>query len=449
MKLPEIFEARMENLLGENYAAFRESLEHVSFGGLRVNTLKISVERFLELSPFKLRPIPWVPEGFYYEEADRPGKHPYHHAGLYYIQEPSAMSPVILLDPQPGERVMDTCAAPGGKTCQMAARMKNQGVIFTNDISATRAKALLHNVEISGIKNAIVLCEDPQKLAVPLRGKLDRILVDAPCSGEGMFRKMDSSVKLWGPEKQEEYYGMQMPILESASGMLAPGGHLVYSTCTFNRLENEDVIFGFLKGHPEFSQEPGEVALASLGFSGGEGEDATAMYRLWPHTVEGEGHFLARLQKRNDVKVSSQSPLSGGKAPEAFQEFAARYMPGWKTEGVYRQLEERLMLVPAHDADLSGMRILREGWLLGSIKKGRFEPSQALAMGLKASEFSQRIDFSPENPDLIRYIKGETIHIDGPKGWILITVNDYPLGWAKGMDGSLKNHYPASWRRQD
>ncbi len=449
MKLPAIFEERMENLLGEKYPEFREALEMPPLFGLRINTLKISVDRFLELSPFRLRPIPWVPEGFYYDEGDRPAKHPYYHAGLYYIQEPSAMAPVVLLDPQPGETVMDTCAAPGGKTCQIGARMRNQGLLFTNDLSATRAKALLHNVEVSGIRNAIVLCENPLKLAGRLSGKIDRVLVDAPCSGEGMFRKMEGSIKLWSADKQEEYYGMQKPILEAAAVMVAPEGHLVYSTCTYNRHENEDAVFGFLKDNLDFDQDSGPLPGASPGFSGQEGEKPTAMYRLWPHMVQGEGHFVARLKRNGKEAVPKRRQISQGNAPEAFQAFADRYMPGWKGEGVYRQLDERLMLVPSHDIDLAGIRILREGWLLGSIQKNRFEPSQALAMGLTPSEFSQTLDFSPEDPDLIRYIKGETVHRNAPKGWILITVSGYPLGWAKGMDGFLKNHYPASWRRQD
>lgn len=449
MELPEIFEKQMEKLLGEDYPQFKNALNQRPFCGLRVNTLKISVERFLEIAPFKLRPIPWVPEGFYYEEAERPGKHPYHHAGLYYIQEPSAMSPVVLLDPQPGETVLDTCAAPGGKTCQIGARMQNRGLLFTNDISATRAKALLHNVEISGIRNAIILCEDPQKLSSRLHEKMDRILVDAPCSGEGMFRKMESSVKLWGPDKPEEYYGMQKPILEAASAMLAPGGHLVYSTCTYNRLENEDVLFEFLKIHGDFSQEPGNLPLSSSGFSGVDGEQCEAMYRLWPHKIDGEGHFVARLKKQNSGNTPEGIRTSKSEAPKEFQDFTARYMPNWKAEGIYRQVEERLMLVPEHDFDLAGIRLLREGLLLGSLKKGRFEPSQALAMGIDASDFSQVLDFDPEDPDLIRYIKGETLHADAPKGWILITVNGYPLGWGKGTGEFLKNHYPAAWRRQD
>lgn len=449
MKLPVIFEERMEDLLGDDYPAFRDSMDHSSFSGLRINTLKISVERFLELAPFKLRPIPWVAEGFYYDDADRPAKHPFYHAGLYYIQEPSAMSPVSLLDPQPGERVLDTCAAPGGKTCQIAGALQNSGLLVTNDISATRAKALLRNVEINGIKNAIILCEDPPKLVKRFAGKFDRILVDAPCSGEGMFRKNQSGAKGWDPSKQDEYHALQKPLIEAAGDLLAAGGHLVYSTCTFNRHENEDIIYEFLKDHPEFRQDPGSCPGATFGFDSAEGETAEAIYRLWPHKADGEGHFLARMKKETIDEAMESIPVTHPEAPAEFKEFIGRHLPDWQGEGTYRTVGERLMLVPNHTFDFSGLRVIREGWYIGDIKKGRFEPSSALAMGLAAGGFDPCMDFEPEDPNLIRYIKGETLHLDSPKGWILIAVSGFPLGWAKGVDGFLKNHYPAAWRRLD
>lgn len=449
MKLPDIFEERMTGLLGDEYPAFRESMDQHPFSGLRINTLKISVERFLELVPFKLKPIPWIPEGFYYEESDRPTKHPYFHAGLYYIQEPSAMSPVILLDPQPGETILDACAAPGGKTCQIAARLQDEGLLLTNDISATRAKALLRNVEISGIKNAIILCEDPSKLIPRFAGKIDRILVDAPCSGEGMFRKSAGAVKSWDEFKQEEYHDLQKPLMEAAAILLAPGGRVVYSTCTFNRRENEDTITEFIKAHPDFQQDPGPFPGATLGFSSSDGEETIALYRLWPHKADGEGHFAARLKKGTEKEKSKPLSATRPEAPPEFDEFVSRYLSKWKGEGTYRQIGERLLLVPNHVFDFAGLRVIREGWYLGDIRKGRFEPSPALAMGLTSTEFSQCLDFQPDDPDLIRYIKGETLTVEAPKGWVLITVSGYPLGWAKGVSGFLKNHYPAAWRRVD
>jgi len=449
MKLPAVFEARMAELLQTEYPVYRESMEQPPFLGLRVNTLKISVEDFLKIASFRLTPIPWVPEGFYYEEGDRPTKHPFYHAGLYYIQEPSAMFPVTLLDPPPGAVVLDTCAAPGGKSCQIAARLGGEGLLLTNDISASRAKALLHNIEISGIRNAVVLCEDPPRLVPRLARRLTHMLVDAPCSGEGMFRKADGVIKAWGPDRPAEFRAMQDPLLEAAAGLLAPGGALVYSTCTFNRLENEEAIGDFLGRHGDFSQDPREIPEVSPGLPDATGAVPESLYRLWPQRHKGEGHFAARLL-REGAPEGEPWPLEACNEPPAeFASFAAQYLPAWQEEGVYRQFGERLLLMPRHRLDLAGLRVIRAGWYLGDVKKGRFEPSQALALGLKAVQFAQRLDFDPEDPELIRYIKGETLHRDCPRGWILVSVAGYPLGWAKGLDGMLKNHYPAAWRRLD
>lgn len=449
MRLPEPFRERMKSLLGEEYNAFEHSFDEKPYYGLRVNTLKISVEEFLKKSPFELKPIPWVPEGFYFDESDRPSKHPFYHAGLYYIQEPSAMSPVALLEPQPGETILDTCAAPGGKSCQIAARLQGTGLLLTNDVSATRAKALLHNIEISGIKNAIVLCEDPSKLVGRLSEAFDRILVDAPCSGEGMFRKSEGAVKAWDSFKAEACCDMQEPILEAAHQLLAPGGTLVYSTCTFNRMENEDMIYGFMDRHPEYSQSPSPISGPVPGFPGENGQPAASLYRIWPHKAEGEGHFLSRIHKGGEPGPARPVVHHQGTPPESFQEFCRQYLSEWEETGTYLQIGDRLLLVPEHRLDLKGLRIIRGGWYLGDLKKDRFEPSQAFAMGLRAEQFNQVIDFDASDPEVVRYLKGETLHVEASKGWNLITVEGFPLGWGKGNNGMLKNHYPASWRRID
>lgn len=449
MKLPAEFEERMMALLGDEFPRYRESMEQRPFLGLRVNTLKISVAEFLKIAPFRLTPIPWVPEGFYYEEADRPTKHPYYHAGLYYIQEPSAMFPVTLLAPSPGDVVLDTCAAPGGKSCQIAARLQGEGLLITNDISATRVKALLHNIEISGVKNAVILCEDPPRLVPRLASRLTHMLIDAPCSGEGMFRKSEGVMKAWGPDRPAEFRAMQDPLLKAAAGLLGPGGTLVYSTCTFNRLENEEAIGDFMQQHDGFHQVALDIPAVSPGLPAADGTEPGSLFRLWPQRQNGEGHFAARLEREGE-RPTAPWPLEPCNAPPAeFQGFMEQYLPNWAEEGVYRQIGDRLLLMPRHRLDLAGLRIIRAGWYLGDVKKGRFEPSQALAMGLRPEQFTQRMDFDAQDPDLIRYIKGETLHRDCLRGWILITVSGYPLGWAKGMDGMLKNHYPAAWRRLD
>ncbi|MCI8599907.1 MAG: RsmB/NOP family class I SAM-dependent RNA methyltransferase, partial [Lachnospiraceae bacterium] len=253
MTLPQEFQKKMQKLLGEEYGQFLESYQREPLQALRVNTLKMPVEEFQSISPFSLRPVPWASEGFYYEKVDRPGKHPYHEAGLYYIQEPSAMAVGALALPKPGERVLDLCAAPGGKTTHLASAMKGQGLLISNEIHSARAKILSTNVERMGIPNAIVTNETPESLAGRFPGFFDRIVVDAPCSGEGMFQKEEQAILQWSPENVSMCAGRQQAILEEAAKMLRPGGSLVYSTCTFAPEENEGTVSTFLKKHSEFS----------------------------------------------------------------------------------------------------------------------------------------------------------------------------------------------------
>ncbi|HHV96115.1 MAG TPA: NOL1/NOP2/sun family putative RNA methylase [Clostridiaceae bacterium] len=262
IKLPEEFLNKMQRLLGKDeYEAFLASFDMPRYYGLRVNTLKISVEEFEKISPFNVERIPWTRDGFYYNKEDSPGKHPFYHAGLYYIQEPSAMLPATVLDAKPGERVLDLCAAPGGKTTQIAASMKGKGLLIANDVSFERLKALLKNLELCGVRNAIVTNEKPKRLSEKFKGFFDKILVDAPCSGEGMFRKDESTIRSWGKYTCKACASTQRNILEYADVMLKPGGRLVYSTCTFSPEENEGVIGSFLKKHKNYEVE--EIPLTS------------------------------------------------------------------------------------------------------------------------------------------------------------------------------------------
>ncbi|MUG71378.1 RsmB/NOP family class I SAM-dependent RNA methyltransferase, partial [Paenibacillus validus] len=322
--LPAVFLQHMERLLEADFPAFLASYDEARLYGLRVNTLKLSPAAFERLSPIGLRPIPWAETGFYYQGAAprggsetegsadevRPGKHPHYHAGLYYIQEPSAMAPVELLDPKPGDRVLDLCAAPGGKTTQIAAKLQGEGVVVTNDIHPDRVKALVKNIELNGVRNAVVLNDDPAKLVDAFAGYFDKILVDAPCSGEGMFRKEEEMAKAWEPAWTAKYAAMQHTLIAQAARMLRPGGRLVYSTCTFSPEENEDIIAAFLAEHPAFEVEPVERADGRAAWSAGRpdwvrgaGEPAAAAVagtvRLWPHLVGGEGHYAAVLRRRD------------------------------------------------------------------------------------------------------------------------------------------------------
>lgn len=441
MELPLAYVEKMKALLGEEYEKYAAALRQTSYNGLRVNTLKITPQDFCARECFSLSPIPWCETGFYYKEGERPGKHPYYHAGLYYLQEPSAMSPAAILPINPGERVLDLCAAPGGKATQLAARLGGEGILVANDISAGRARALLKNIELSGIRNSMVFSEAPERLAERFAGYFDKILVDAPCSGEGMFRREPDMLKSWQPDMLAFCRTQQEKILEACAKMLRPGGMLLYSTCTFSVEENEGSIGRFLERHAAFSLCDIEKA---HGFASGVG-DFSQCARLYPHRLAGEGHFLALLQRADGEAQNDCPPEADEKAPDAFLEFAAetlRMLP----EGIYKVFGESLYLLPKEMPSAKGLRALRTGWQLGELKKGRFQPAQAFAMGLRKEDVTNTADFSLEDTRVIRYLKGETVEAEGRDGWTLVCVDGFPLGWAKRQRGRLKNKYAVSWK---
>ena len=539
-QLPQEFLERMEHMLGEEYPAFLQSYEEPRKFGLRVNTMKISVEEFQRLAPFHLTPIPWIPNGFYYEREDDPARHPFYYAGLYYLQEPSAMTPASILPVMPGEHVLDLCAAPGGKATALGAKLAGEGLLVANDISASRAKALLKNLEIFGIRNSFVTNAYPAKLAEQFAGAFDKILVDAPCSGEGMFRKDLANARVWSLEKVKECAKTQHEIIRQAVSMLKPGGLLLYSTCTFSPEENEQTIASLLQEHPE-------LQLVELpwyeGFAHGRPEladgnpELTKCVRIFPHRMAGEGHFLALLYKKKDGEADTELRLSemmegqlsdctsvenmqmeisittlqqntsgenfveqsehetqdinkkrkrktmdvdnlnlNGKARGKDKNSARERLNSvGKKSGVQSDeavLEEFLQdIAPAADytfADMDirngqvyyiqnrvpagrGIPFLRNGLYFGELRKGRFEPSQSLAMALRASDYASVLDFPQADERVRRYLGGETIDVEDlpcarKKGWQLVCVDGYPLGWGKLVNGTLKNKYHPGWR---
>ena len=428
--LPQEFLTRMEQQLGAEYPAFLASLERPRAVALRFNPLKGQSPAM----PFVGAQVPWEPAGYYYDPQARPGLHPYHEAGVYYLQEASAMSAVALLAPQPGEKICDLCAAPGGKTTQIAGRMAGDGFLLCNEYNPKRAKILSRNIERLGIANALVTNEHPPKLADKLPGFFDRVLIDAPCSGEGMFRKEEAAVTDWSQETVEMCARRQAEILHSGAALVRPGGRLVYSTCTFAPEENEQTVAAFLESHPEF--EP-ELVEAPWFTPAGEGQ-----FRLWPHKLLGEGHFAAVLRKKDGEEQAHTAP-GGEKLPALWQQFA-KQMGIQLPEGKAVRFGQSLYWAPTEMPDLRGIKVLRPGLELGEEKKDRFEPAHALALWLK--ECANTHDVTADGEQIASYMHGEVI-ASQQKGWCLVTVDGYSIGWGKGDGKVLKNHYPKGLRR--
>ena len=428
--LPQEFLERMQAQLGEEYTRYLESLERPRAVALRFNPLKGK----MPVLDFVKEPVPWEPMGYYYDPESRPGLHPYHEAGVYYLQEASAMAPVTLLDPQPGERICDLCAAPGGKSTQIAGRLGGDGFLLCNEYSPKRAKILSRNIERLGISNALVTNETPQNLAKYLRGYFHRVLIDAPCSGEGMFRKEEAAITDWSQETVEMCARRQAEILDAGSQLVCPGGRLVYSTCTFAPEENEQAIAAFLERHPDFYPETVEAPWFAAGEQGS--------FRLWPHKLLGEGHFAAVLRRSGDEEVT-QAPTTGEKLPKLWLEFAKELdidLP----QGKAVLFGQSLYWAPLEMPDLRGLKVLRPGLELGEVKKDRFEPAHALALWL--CDCNNTHDLSSDSQQISKYMHGETVPSDR-KGWCLVRVDGYSIGWGKGDKTVLKNHYPKGLRR--
>lgn len=463
-QLPEAFLLKMQELLGEEFGQYLESFKEEWKPGLRVNTLKLSPGELAELVPWNLEPVPWADNGFYYDgtldgEVLRPSKHPAYYAGLYYLQEPSAMTPAAMLPVVPGDRVLDLCAAPGGKSTELASKLKGRGMLVSNDISYSRARALLKNLELAGAANICVTSEVPEKLAGVWPEFFDKILVDAPCSGEGMFRRDEDMVKDWNEKGPEYYVPIQRQILSQAAAMLRPGGYMLYSTCTFSVEEDEENVAYVLEEFPQMQlccldldKVPG--ACGGFGLSG--------CMRLFPHRLKGEGHFLALMRKKGGDDGGKEilppmDPGTAGKRVRAVEKekeldaFLRQSGAEWDYERIVIH-QDNAYYLPEGLAWNLPLRFLRTGLFLGELKKGRFEPSQALAMSMKAGQFPNTVSFPGGDSRVLRYLKGETISLEGDegpvKGWCLAAMEGFPLGWAKGTGMSLKNKYYPGWRWQ-
>lgn len=440
--LPNDFFTRMQRLLGDAFASFLASYDAPRNPGLRINPLKCAETPAL---PFLRTQIPWEPYGYYYDPDARPGLHPYHDAGVYYLQEPSAMSAARLLDAQPGERVLDLCAAPGGKSTQLAAAMQGRGLLVCNEYVPSRAKILSRNLERLGVSNSLVLNEHPAHLAQVFPHWFDRILVDAPCSGEGMFRKEAAAIADWSEETVQMCARRQAEILHSAAQMLRPGGRLVYSTCTFAPEENEGVISAFLHTHPAFTVEEVRAPYFSAGRPDWISDPAPRLehtFRLWPHELRGEGHFAAVLRccGEEDGTVPSAPAI---RPPAEYTAFAAQSLTQ-PPQGKFISFGQSLYCAPNELPCLDKLKVLRPGLQLGCAQKGRFVPAHSLAAALSSA--AQVVDFPCDSEEIAKYLRGETLPCT-MQGWVLVCVDGFSLGWGKCADGILKNHFPKGLRR--
>lgn len=461
MNLPIEFEKKMKAFLGNEWDDFLYSYDNNRFQALRFNTLKVQSpeERMRILKTLKIssdKRVSWANAAYYFDENVRPGKHPYHEMGLYYIQEPSAMSAAALLAPKPGMRVLDLCAAPGGKSTQLATYLGDSGLLVSNEINTQRSRILSQNIERMGIKNAIVTNEDSFVLASHFPGFFNAIQVDAPCSGEGMFRKLPEAIEQWSMENVAICAARQKEILDNAAVMLKPGGVIVYSTCTFSKEENEDVIEYFLERYPDFTLEE--------------------MERFWPHKVDGEGHFVAKLVRRGcmdtDLKADRKTQKNKNSKnrknetkpaltkenmkllSEFLDETISEDMAAWIKNSRLVMFGEQLYRLPDMEVDIKGLKVQRAGLHIGEFKKQRFEPSHSLALALKLNDAKNVVKLTCDNPQTIGFFNGQSVMLSDEqaaeckKGWALVCVDGYPAGWGKVNGAQVKNHYPKGLRNK-
>ena len=495
IQLPEQFENRMKEMLADEFDEFLEAYNEADYHGLRINSLKAEEKTPGEIRElFATRPVPWCETGYYYDEDMRPGRHPYHHAGVYYIQEPSAMFVGQLAKEALEDKgyflrddihILDLCAAPGGKTSHLAGLMNGQGVLVANEIIPGRAKILSQNVERMGIGNCIVTNESPDRLATVMPGYFDMIVVDTPCSGEGMFRRDEIARTEWSPANVKMCAMRGQDILDAADRMLRYGGILIYSTCTFAPDEDEQAITSFIKKHPEYFIKSIEIKKSegaadedgwpSSGRSqwcgtdvGCTNNDIEKTYRLWPHRLHGEGHYAAVLvkghvesvyvengesiivkhpdNKREKVKKNSKDQKTGlSQAIKLFEEFAAKFVDEIPV-GEYQLFGNNLYLVPNGSPKIDTIKFERAGLQLGELKKDRFEPAHALAISLKPNN-CKKIHNILDEKDMIKYLCGESVQCDtGLSGWCVVTFSGYTAGLGKANNGIIKNHYPKGLR---
>ena len=473
MILPEEFKKRMSDYLGDQFDAFIATFDEPALKGIRLSTMKVAPEeqeKIVSELQSDIKRVPWTSCGFY-SDAEYSGKDPYYHAGVYYPQEPSAMLPAEVIAAKPGEIILDLCAAPGGKACRIGEDLKGRGIIVANEINSERSKALNRNIERTGITNCIILNESPDNIARCLPTFFDKILIDAPCSGEGMFRRDPKAVKSW------ENYGpmgvskLQYEIITEAAKALKPGGSIVYSTCTFAEIEDEGIISRFLADHPDIEIVPHPEIKGITHIM--EGPMKGCM-RIWPHLSAGDGHFCVHL--RNTSGSASEYNIepvpSHGSIVDKEVACMIRFLSDFLAQESLEEIKEKcsrqvlvqgsgIYLMPLNSKLLNKLRIVKSGLFMGEIKVTKtervFVPSNSFPLTLSKAMIrpDSAVNFARDDDNLFRYLKGETINIDisddrfsqvKQKGTVVIMVNGYPLGLGKIQNGTIKNLYPKAWR---
>lgn len=473
-QLPLTFQNEMKKILGADYAAYEKCFDEEPYRGISLNRLKTTPGMLLPKLPFAVEKTPFYRDGYYLPDSEtRMGNHPLHLAGAFYLQEPSATSAVSLLDPQPGERILDLCAAPGGKSAQISSCLGGSGLIWSNEVVRNRVQILLSNMERMGVRNGVVSSCYPEVLCQKLAGWFDRVLVDAPCSGEGMFRKNPEAITEWSREHVLACAERQLSILESAAIAVKEGGILVYSTCTFSEEENEGVILSFLKRHPEFEPCPS-------GESFGRPSALSCGIRITP-LEGGEGHFAAKLRKtgETDLSVFPEEPdqnsgineprdklgigtrSSAGKMKRDSRAVSGKNSPDTRSsqaeqelslilkelpEGECRLIGEKLFILPHGLPDLSGTGVIRAGILAGEWKKNRFEPAHALFLAVSPEQCRQVLTLHGGDPRMEAFLRGMEIDCDLPSGFTAVSYEGINLGFGKCSSSRLKNKYPKGLR---
>ncbi len=440
VNLPSEFLRRMKEMLGSEFSDYENSLQDSPFRGIRLNPLKCKIDILKEGLPFSLRPAPFSPLEYYIpDDVEKLGYHPLHHAGAFYVQEPSASSAVTVLDPKPGEKILDLCAAPGGKSTQIASLLAGEGILWSNEIVRSRASILSSNLERLGVRNAVVSSCHPETLCHALEGYFDRVLVDAPCSGEGMFRRSEEAVQDWSPEHVKACAERQSAILESASASLREGGILVYSTCTFSKEEDEGVVSDFLKRHKDFQLE-------DCGNSFGRPAFLPKARRIFPMDG-GEGHFVAKLRKYSSVQCSINQAANTANAETEQVQTLLKSIFKSQPSGMIRKNRVGFYLVPEGFPEICGLNVLSAGVLAAEARKGRMEPAHAIFQAARAEDLKNVICFEHGSPEIRRFLHGEELQAPAEiKGWCGVAVDGIMTGFGKCSDGRIKNHYPRGLR---